>query len=156
MNAMAVYVGSLMAVLMPIPGWTSAAVQAGDQSVAAAPKGQSRTTKPEQFVQLRWDLSQKGREIDLNQYKRTFHDDFKTMDIVNDNSVPGPEAVWFSPGHGAFKTKRAAESRRAFQARGRWSSPPRREGRQAVAGRLHDDREHPEARASPSSTAISR
>ena len=103
MNAITVSVGRLIAVLMTIQGWVSAAAQAADQSVAAAPAGQSRTTKPEQFTQLRWDLSQKGREIDLSRYKRTFHDDFKTMDIVKDNSAPGPGAVWFSPGHGAFK-----------------------------------------------------
>ena len=103
MNARTVYVGCLMAVLMTVQGWASAAAQAADQSAAAAPAGQSRTTKPEQFAQLRWDLSQKGREIDISQYKRTFHDDFKTMDIVKDDSDPGPGTAWFSPGHGAFK-----------------------------------------------------
>ncbi len=103
MKTMALYVGSLMAILTTIYGWASAAARPADKPVATAPTGQSRTTEPEQFAQLRWDLSQKGREIDLSQYKRTFNDDFKTMDIVKDNSDPGPGAVWFSPGHGAFK-----------------------------------------------------
>ncbi|HBC88381.1 MAG TPA: hypothetical protein DCZ94_15640 [Lentisphaeria bacterium] len=57
----------------------------------------------EYFQSLKWDVSQQGREIDLSQYKRTFNDDFKTMDIVKDNSTPGPGAVWFSPGHGAYQ-----------------------------------------------------
>ena len=104
MRAMVVHAGSLMAVLTMISGWASAADQAVGQSVATAPTGTSRTTQPDQFAQLRWDLSQKGQEIDLRQYKRTFHDDFKTMDIVKDDNAPGPGAVWFSPGHGAFKT----------------------------------------------------
>ena len=103
---MSVYVGRLMALLMTIHGWEVAVANAADQPVATAPTGPSRTTKPEQFAQLRWDLSQKGREIDLSQYKQTFHDDFKTMDIVKDNSAHGPNAVWFSPGHGAFKKTR--------------------------------------------------
>ena len=133
MKTMALYVGSLMAILTTIYGWASAAARPADKPVATAPTGQSRTTEPEQFAQLRWDLSQKGREIDLSQYKRTFNDDFKTMDIVKDNSDPGPGAVWFSPGHGASE-KRTAESGRALQAGGRRGSPPRREGRQAVAG----------------------
>jgi beta-glucanase (GH16 family) len=103
MKTMAVYVGSLMAVLTTIHGWASAAAQPADKPVATAPTGQSQATEPEQFAQLRWDFSQKGREIDLTQYKRTFNDDFETMDIVKDNSAPGPGAVWFSPGHGAFR-----------------------------------------------------
>lgn len=57
----------------------------------------------EQFLALKWDLSQKGREIDLGRYKRTFNDDFTNVNIVKDDSDPGADAVWFSPGHGAFK-----------------------------------------------------
>ena len=72
----------------------------------------AQTTKPtmqprtdmEKFLACKWDLSRKGREIDLGQYKRTFNDDFKTMDIVKDDRDPGSDAAWFSPGHGAFKS----------------------------------------------------
>ena len=95
---------SLLAILAMLTGWASVAADAAEQPGAAATTGQLRTTDPEQFVQLKWDFSQKGREIDLKAYKRTFHDDFKTMDIVKDDKAPGPGAVWFSPGHGAFKT----------------------------------------------------
>ena len=100
MKTMAVYAASLMAVLAMLHGRASAVAE----PIATAATGQSRITKPEQFAQLKWDLSQKGRKIDLTQYKRTFNDEFKTMDIVKDNSDPSPGAVWFSPGHGAFKT----------------------------------------------------
>ena len=102
--------GATAAILVAVPSMRSARMPRAFAPVvamfaasAAAPTGQPQTTKPEQFGQLRWDHSQKGREIDLGQYKRTFHDDFKTMDIVKDNSDPGPGAVWFSPGHGAFR-----------------------------------------------------
>lgn len=61
-------------------------------------------TSPEYIATLRWDNSQRGRPIDLSQYRRTFSDDFKTWDIVPEDSDPGPGAVWFSPGHGAFRT----------------------------------------------------
>ena len=72
----------------------------------------AQTTKPttqpqtsmEHWKTLKWSDSQQGREIDLSQFKRTFNDDFRKMDIVKDNSTPGPKAVWFSPGHDAFKT----------------------------------------------------
>ena len=104
MRTTAVHAGSLITALTLMSGWAVAADQAVGPSIATEPTGQSRTTQPEQFAQLRWDLSQKGREIDLSQYKQTFHDDFKAMDIVKDDSPPGPGAVWFSPGHGAFKT----------------------------------------------------
>jgi hypothetical protein len=93
---MVVLIGSLTIILtMPY-----SRLSAADQAVAPAPTLPVRTTDPEQFARLGWDASQKGREIDLAQYKRTF----KTMDVVKDGSEPGPGAVWFSPGHGAFKT----------------------------------------------------
>ncbi len=99
MKIAAVYVGRLMAVLMMIQGGASAVAQ----PVATAAAGQPRSTQPELFGQLTWDRGQSGREIDLSQYKRTFNDDFKTMDIVKDDGAPGPGAVWFAPGHGAFR-----------------------------------------------------
>jgi beta-glucanase (GH16 family) len=61
-------------------------------------------TSPEHVATLRWDNSQRGRPIDLSQFRQTFNDDFKAMDIVKEDSDPGPGAVWFSPGHGAFRT----------------------------------------------------
>ncbi len=77
-------------------------IAAMTMSCASGPTKQP-TTNMEHFQSLKWDVSQQGREIDLSQYKRTFNDDFKTMDIVKDDRDPGPGAVWFSPGHGAFK-----------------------------------------------------
>jgi hypothetical protein len=63
----------------------------------------SRTTDPEAFAQIKWDNSRQGRPLALTQYKRTFHDDFKTMNIVKEDAAPGSNAVWFAPGHGAFR-----------------------------------------------------
>lgn len=85
-------------------------VRAGDEVAAAAgpavspPAVPGPTTDPEAFARIRWDTSRKGRAVDLSQYRRTFHDDFKTMNIVKEDSAPGPGAVWFSPGHGDFRT----------------------------------------------------
>ena len=141
MKTRTVYAGSLMAVLTMLPGWATA--HAADQSAATAPTGRSRTTTPEQFAQLRWDISQKGREIDLSRYKRTFQDDFKTLDIVKDNSDSRPRGGVVLPGPRRLQDQRAPESGRALQAGRRRSSPPRREGRKTVARRLHDHREHP-------------
>lgn len=101
MKTMAVYVGSVMIGLI-LSGRVSGAAQAPDKPGTTASTKQYRATVPEQFARLRWDISRKGREIDLDQYKPTFHDDFKAMNIVKDDSAPGPGAVWFSPGHGAF------------------------------------------------------
>jgi len=61
------------------------------------------TTDPEVFKATRWDNSQAGRELDLSQYERTFNDDFRQMRIVKEDAAPGPDAVWFAPGHGAFR-----------------------------------------------------
>lgn len=81
----------------------------GEDSKAVSP-GAPITTSPsqpkttiEQFKGLKWDTRHAGREIDLSHYRKTFNDDFRKMDIVKDDSSPGPGAVWFSPGHGAFK-----------------------------------------------------
>lgn len=59
-------------------------------------------TPLEKWEALKWDTSQKGREIDLSKYKRTFNDDFKTMDVVRQDADPST-GTWFSPGHGAFQ-----------------------------------------------------
>lgn len=76
--------------------------------LTSASLGQTKpTTHPctplEKWESLSWDTSQKGREIDLSQYKRTFNDDFKTMDVVKQDADPST-GTWFSPGHGAFQT----------------------------------------------------
>jgi len=45
---------------------------------AASPATQPvATARMQQFKSLTWDLSQKGRAIDLSAYKQTFNDDFK-------------------------------------------------------------------------------
>ncbi len=98
MKTLAGYVGSGLAALTVICGATSNAV-----AQTTKPTTQPRTTM-EHWQTLKWDTSQRGRELDLGQFKRTFNDDFKAMDIVKDDSAPGPGSVWFSPGHGAFKT----------------------------------------------------
>jgi hypothetical protein len=103
MRTTALRTGIVTAVLTMLVGWASPAAEPATRP-AAATTGPGRTTNPEEFTQLKWDTGQKGRQIDLRQYKRTFNDDFKAMDIVKDDSAPGPGAVWFSPGHGAFRT----------------------------------------------------
>jgi len=71
---------------------------------AASPATQPvATARMQQFKSLTWDLSQKGRAIDLSAYKQTFNDDFKVIDVVKEDASPGPGAVWFSPGHGAYR-----------------------------------------------------
>ena len=78
---------------------------AAGQSTAPATQPTTRPkTSLEQFEAMKWDTSQAGREIDLAKYNRTFNDDFKTLKIVKEDAAPGPEAVWFSPGHGAYRT----------------------------------------------------
>lgn len=62
-----------------------------------------QTTLPEVFAATTWDNSRAGRGIDLTQYEPTFQDDFKSMRIVKEDAAPGDDAVWFSPGHGAFR-----------------------------------------------------
>lgn len=89
-------VGSLTVAWVVFQG---AAADEGKPQAAAA-----RMTDPDAFAQLTWDTSGKGREIDLSLYTRTFHDDFKSMNIVKEDSSPGPGAIWFSPGHGDFRT----------------------------------------------------
>ena len=96
MTRVAVFVGNVVAVL-------AIAVGVSDAARGAEPAGSSRTTNPEKFAELRWDVSRKGQQIDLERYRRTFHDEFRKMDIVKEDSPVGPGAVWFSPGHGAFR-----------------------------------------------------
>lgn len=60
------------------------------------------TTTVEQFKSYQWDNSQQGRALDLSQYKRTFNDDFKTMDVVKDSTQAGEPGVWYAPGHTPF------------------------------------------------------
>lgn len=62
------------------------------------------TPRMQQFQELKWDTSQKGRPIDLGKYKQTFNDDFKKMNIVKEDASPTSDAVWFAPGHGAYRT----------------------------------------------------
>lgn len=73
-------------------------------AIVNAPTDPNLTTNPEKFLATAWDLSHKGREIDLSKYRQTFNDDFKAMNVVKDSEAPGPGAVWFAPGHGAFIT----------------------------------------------------
>lgn len=77
---------------------------ASGEGIVGAPTDPARMTKPEEFAKIAWDTSHKGRAIDLGLFKRTFNDDFKKMNIVKEDSPPGEGAVWFSPGHGAFRT----------------------------------------------------
>ena len=90
MKIVSVGVGSLMGLLCVL--------HAGSAEAAA-----SRTTDPAEFARIKWDNSRQGRQLDLTRYKRTFNDDFKTMNIVKEDGAPGPGAVWFAPGHGAFR-----------------------------------------------------
>ena len=90
--------------------------------VASSPASQGQEpakrppmTDPQQFAQISWDTSHAGRPIDLTQYRRTFNEDFKTMNIVKEDSSPGPEAVWFSPGHGAYRTNAPLRKDGPFQ-----------------------------------------
>lgn len=85
-----VVVGSLVGVLCSL--------HAGSAEIAS-----SRTTDPAAFARVKWDNSRQGRPLDLTRYQRTFNDDFKTMNIVKEGSAPGPGAVWFAPGHGAYR-----------------------------------------------------
>jgi hypothetical protein len=90
MKSALVGVGSLVSILWILP-------------VGSAETTSSCTTDPEAFARVQWDNSRQGRPIDLARYKRTFSDDFKTLNIVKEDSAPGPGAVWFAPGHGAFR-----------------------------------------------------
>src|SRR4051812_40392858 len=63
----------------------------------------TRKTTMEAFTALKWDNTHAGHEIDLSQYNRTFNDDFKKLDIVKEAASPGPGAVWFPRGHGAYR-----------------------------------------------------
>ena len=71
--------------------------------VGLAEAAASRTTDPAEFARIKWDNSRQGRPLDLTQYQQTFHDDFKKMNIVKEDAAPGSHAVWFAPGHGAFR-----------------------------------------------------
>jgi hypothetical protein len=94
MKKMSFYLGTLLAAGTMV---STAIAQ------TSAPTTQPRTSA-EAFRAMKWDTSQAGREIDLKQFKQTFNDDFKQMDIVKEDAAPGPHAVWFSPGHGAFRS----------------------------------------------------
>ena len=102
---MIITVGSLAAALFVRHAGAANEVKPAPVPAMPSVAGVSLTTDPEAFAQLKWDASRKGRPLDLSQYKRTFQDDFKRLDIVKEDSAPGPGAVWFSPGHGDFRTR---------------------------------------------------
>jgi len=88
---------------------------ADDSPIVGAPTDPRKMTKPEEFAKLAWDTSHKGQVIDLTQYKQTFNDDFKKMNVVKDSDSPGPDAVWFAPGHGAYRKDAPLRSDGPFQ-----------------------------------------
>ncbi|RRJ95988.1 glycoside hydrolase family 16 protein [Opitutaceae bacterium TAV4] len=68
-----------------------------------APATRPTTARPpnvttvEAFKTLAYDITQRGRPLDLSDYRQTFLDDFDTMSI----SPPGgAEANWYGPVHG--------------------------------------------------------
>jgi|GEM_PF-752638 len=72
-----------------------------DASGTATPRAAANQprTPADVFTALQWDVSQKGRELDLTQFRKTFNDDFKTMSVTHDETGSGP---WYAPGHTDF------------------------------------------------------
>lgn len=87
-------------VAAPAPaGATPAAAPAATPPAAPAPAAEAfKHTSAEQFKALKWDVSQRGRPLDLSKFKETFRDDFKAMSITPEDG-PGP---WYAPVHGPF------------------------------------------------------
>lgn len=77
---------------------------AADSTVIAQATRPTTQTTMEQWATLKWDTSQQGRVLDISRYRQTFNDDFNAIDVVKEDAEPGVGAIWFSPGHGAFKT----------------------------------------------------
>ena len=68
------------------------------QATWAAETTAAPHTSAEEFKAINWDLSQRGRPLDLSRFQETFRDDFRKMSITAEDG----EGPWYAPVHGPF------------------------------------------------------
>jgi beta-glucanase (GH16 family) len=86
-----------MRYVLAITAWTIL-LSLNATSPTVAQTSQETPTTPDAFRALKWDVSHKGEPLKLDQYRRTFHDDFHALSVTPD----GDKGPWFAPVHGPF------------------------------------------------------